>query len=149
MHNHFNSTPHNQLELNNISTFCKYILVNALTHWGRMTHICVSKLTIIGSDNGLSPGRCQAIIWTNDGILWIGPSGTKFSEILIKIYIFSFKKMHLKMSSGKCRLLCLGLNVLRPGDTYMCHQMRSSLVQIMACCLLGAKPLSEPMLDYC
>ena len=33
-----------------------------LTHWGRVTHICVSKLTIIGSDNGLSPGRCQAII---------------------------------------------------------------------------------------
>ena len=26
-----------------------------LTHWGRETHICVSKLTIIGSDNGLSP----------------------------------------------------------------------------------------------
>ena len=36
-----------------------------------MTHICVGKLTIIGSDNGLSPGRRQAIIWTNDGILLI------------------------------------------------------------------------------
>ena len=34
----------------------------ALTHWGRVTHICVSKLTIIGSDNGLSPGRRQANI---------------------------------------------------------------------------------------
>ena len=33
-----------------------------LTHWGRVTHICVSKLTIFGSDNGLSPGRRQAII---------------------------------------------------------------------------------------
>ena len=32
-----------------------------------------SKLTITGSDNGLSPGRRQAIIWTNDGILLIGP----------------------------------------------------------------------------
>ena len=39
-----------------------------LTHWGRLTHICVSKLTIIGSDNGLLPGRRQAIIWTNAGI---------------------------------------------------------------------------------
>ena len=28
-----------------------------LTHWGRVTHICVIDLTIIGSDNGLSPGR--------------------------------------------------------------------------------------------
>ena len=39
------------------------------THWYRMTHICVSKLTIIGSDNGLSPGRGQAVIWTCAGIL--------------------------------------------------------------------------------
>ena len=39
-----------------------------LTHWGRVTHICVSNLTIIDSDNGLSPGRRQAIIWTNAGI---------------------------------------------------------------------------------
>ena len=38
-----------------------------LTHWGRVTHICVGKLTIIGSDNGLSPERRQAIIWTNIG----------------------------------------------------------------------------------
>ena len=40
-----------------------------LTHWGRVTHICISKLTIIDSDNGLSPEWCQAIIWTNAGIL--------------------------------------------------------------------------------
>ena len=33
-----------------------------LTHWGRVTHICVSELVTIGSDNGLSPGRRQAII---------------------------------------------------------------------------------------
>ena len=56
-----------------------------LAHWSRMTHICVGKLTIIGSDNGLSPGRCQAIIWTNAEILLIGPLGTKFSEMLIEI----------------------------------------------------------------
>ena len=74
---------------------------NALTHWGRVTHICVSKLTIIGSDNGLSPGRRQAIIWTSAGILLIRPLGTNFNEILIEIHTFSFKKMHLKMSSAK------------------------------------------------
>ena len=83
-----------------------------LTHWGRVTHICISKLTIIGSDNGLSPDRRQAIIWTNAGILSIGSLGTKLSEISIAIHIFSFKKMHLKMSSGKWRPCCLGLNVL-------------------------------------
>ena len=77
-----------------------------------MTHICVGKFTIIGSDNGLSPGRRQAIIWTNAGILLIEPLGTNFSEILIGIQIFSFAKMRLKMSSAKWRLLCPGLNVL-------------------------------------
>ena len=83
-----------------------------LTHWGRVTHLYVSKLTIIGSDNGLSPGRRQATIWTNGGILLIGPLGTNFREILIEIQSFSFKKTHLKMSSGKWRPFCLGLNVL-------------------------------------
>ena len=83
-----------------------------LTHWGRVTHICVGKLTIIGSDSGLLPGRRQAIIWTNAGILLIGSSGTDVSEILIKIYTFSFKNMHLKMWSGKWWSSSLGLNVL-------------------------------------
>ena len=87
-----------------------------LTHWGRVTHICVSELTINGSDNGLSPGRRQAIIWTNAGILLIGAFGTNVSEILIKICTFSLKKMLLKMSSGNRRPSCLGLNVLRKGN---------------------------------
>ena len=83
-----------------------------LTHWGRVTHICVGKLTIIGWDNGLSPGQRQAIIWTNAGILSIGPLGTNFNEILIGIQTFSFKKMHFKMSSAKWRPFCLSLNEL-------------------------------------
>ena len=56
--------------------------------WGRVKHICVSNLTTIGSVNGLSPGRRQAITWTNAGILLIGPLGTNFSEILIGIPTF-------------------------------------------------------------
>ena len=84
-----------------------------LTHWGRATHISVGNLTIIGSDNGLSPWRRQAIIWTIAGILLIGPLWTNFSEILIGIQTFSFKKMHLKMSSAKWRPFCIGLNVFR------------------------------------
>ena len=72
------------------------IYLHFLTHWGRVTQICISKLTIIGSDNGLSTGRRQAIIWTNAGILLIGPLGTNFIGILIGIHTFSFEKMHLK-----------------------------------------------------
>ena len=78
-----------------------------------MTLICIGNLTIISQDNGLSPRRRQAFIWTNAGILLIGPLGTKFSEILIEILRVSFKKMHLKGSSAKWRPFCLGLNVFK------------------------------------
>ena len=76
-------------------------------------HLCVSNLTIIASDNGSAPGRHQAIIWINAGILLIGPLGTNFSEILIEIITFSLKKMCLKVLSAKWRPFCLGLNVLK------------------------------------
>ena len=57
--------------------------------------MCVGNLTIIGSDNGLSPGRRQAISWNNVGMLLIVPPETNFSEMLIEIHTFSFKKIHL------------------------------------------------------
>ena len=66
----------------------------------------------MGDDKILSPGRHQAIIWTNAGILLIKTLGTNFSEILIRNQTFSLKKIHLKMSSAKWRPFCLGLNVL-------------------------------------
>ena len=80
-------------------------ITRCLTHWGRVTHICVSKLTIIDSDYGSSPGRRLAIIRTNARILLIGPLGTNLSEILIEIHTLS----------GKWRPFCLGPNVLRLG----------------------------------
>ena len=83
-----------------------------LTHWGRVTHICVSKQTNTGLDYGLSPGRRQAIIRSNAGILLIRPLGTNFSEFLVEILIFSLKKMRLKVSSAKRPPFCLGLNEL-------------------------------------
>ena len=54
-------------------------------------------LTIIGSDNGMSPCRHQAIIWANAGISLIGP-WNNLSEIFIEIHTLSLKKMHLKMT---------------------------------------------------
>ena len=81
---------------------------SVLTHWSQLTHICVNKLIIISSDNGLSHGRRQDIIWTNAGLLLIG----QFNEILIELYTLSFKKMHLKMSSGNWRPSYFGLIVL-------------------------------------
>ena len=90
------------------------VMIAQLTHCGRVMHKCVRKLAIIGSDNGLSPDRRQAIIWTNAGILLTGPLGTNVSEILIEILTFLFKKMPLNTSSAKWRPFCLGLNVLNP-----------------------------------
>ena len=78
-----------------------------------MTHICVGNLIIIGSDNGSAPGRRQAIIWTNAGILLIEPLGKNLNEILIEMQTCSFKKTNLKMSSGKRRPFCHSLNVLK------------------------------------
>ena len=75
-----------------------------LTHWSRVTHICVGKLTIAGSAPSHYLNQCWNIVnWT---------LGTNFSEILIEINTFSFKKMHLKISSRRWRPFCLGLNVL-------------------------------------
>ena len=64
------------------------ILTFHLTHWGLVTHICIGNLTIVASDNGLSPGQRHAIIWTNAGILVIRSLGTNFSEILMEIHTF-------------------------------------------------------------
>ena len=99
-----------ECRLQNSWPFCSGF--NVLTYWGRVTHLCVSKLTSIASDNGLSPGRRQAIIWNNAGILLIGPLGTNCSEILIEIQTFSLKKISLKISSAKCRPFRPGFSVL-------------------------------------
>ena len=77
-----------------------------------MTHIYVSELTTMGSDYGLSPGKRQVIIWTNAGVLVIGHLVRNFSEMVIRIHTFLFKKILLKMSSGKRPPSYLGFNVL-------------------------------------
>ena len=83
---------------------------------------CDTKLTTIGSDNGLSPGRRQASIWSNAGIVLIRTLGTNFSEIISKNHTFSFKEMHFKMSSEKWRQVCIGLNVSYNGLSMICCQ---------------------------
>ena len=110
-----------------VSASCRH----HLTHWGRVTHVCVAKLIIIGSDNGLSPDRRQTIIWTNAGLLSIGPLRRYFSENLIKMQQFSLRKIYLKMSSAKWRPSCLGLNVLIlafQGD--LVHSRRQCLIYV-------------------
>ena len=73
-----------QLRERNVS----YALHPTVTHWGRETQICVSNLTLIGSDNGLSHSRRRAIIWTNVGLLLIG-------------WYFSFRIFSIMTDGGK------------------------------------------------
>ena len=121
-----------------------------LTHWGWKINICVSQLPMIGSDNGLLPGQHQAIIWTNDGILLMGPPRTNFNEILIKIHTFSFKKIYFKMSSGKWWPSCLGLNVLTHcGLVPDCSTTELDHHCLKVWCLVCTKPWPEQILAPC
>ena len=86
-------------------------------------------------------------------------------NLIYKTYFFSKQCQWTSLSNfinttksqswcqGKCTRsifhITLNFNSLRPRDAYMRHQACPSLVQIMACRLVGAKPLSEPMLPYC
>ena len=81
------------LALNVLDACCIYASVNRVS---------------ISSINGLSPIRRQDITWTNADLLSFETLRTNFSEILIAILIFSFKKMCLKLSSAKVRAFCSG-----------------------------------------
>ena len=119
------------MQYTHASTGCAFFWAYiGLLHWGSLVerldrrqcillpHEANGKyIGVIASDNGLSPCWRQAIIWNNAWILLTGPLGTNVSEILIAIHIFSFTKMHFKMSSGKWWPFCLGLNVLTQQNT--------------------------------
>ena len=94
-----------------------------LTHWGRVTHLCLHNLTITGPDNGLSPGRRQAIIYLNQ--CWNIVNWTLRNKLQWNFnrnsYIF-IQGNALKMSSWKWGPFCLGLNVLTVRENTRCVQ---------------------------
>ena len=84
-----------------------WILPVDLTHWGRLTQKCLINLTTIVSDNGLSPVRHQAIIWTNGGIFLIWPLEINFDEISAKILKVSLNKADLRVSIATTGLIII------------------------------------------
>ena len=83
-----------------------------LTHSCCVTHICVSKLSIIGSDNGLSPAWHQAIIWPNTGILSIRILGPKFQwnlkqNLCVVIQENAFKNVVCEVTAIVSRPQCV------------------------------------------
>ena len=87
-----------------------------LIHWGRVTHICVGNLTIIGSDNGSWPDHRQVIIWISAGILLIGSFGTNFSEIYnIFIQENAFESVVCRMAAIMYRPQCVKVSSVFQG----------------------------------
>ena len=95
----------------NCQSFCVCLLWVGLTHWGRVTHICFRKLTIIGSDNGLSPGRRPAIIWTNTEYCQLDPWEQTSVKFSVKFIYFHWENAFENVVH-KWRPFCFGLNVL-------------------------------------
>ena len=93
----------------------------------------------VGSGYGLSPIRRQAITCTNAHLLSIGPLGTNFSEIRIKIQSFSFTKMHLKMATNLFRPQCVNrlTLILTPKGVYLSH-VYVKCINIWGSAALGA-----------
>ena len=77
-----------------------------------MTHICISKLTTINSDNGLSPGRHQVIIWANARWNIVNSNFRNKLQWNLKRNSYIFTKKYIEKNTLKWRPLCLGLNVL-------------------------------------
>ena len=120
------------LQKMHFTMYCINVVHFVQTPWYRI-YASVNRVSI-SSDNGLSPIRRQAITWTNAGVLSIWQLGTDFNEIRIGILLFSFKKMHLKLSSAKM------LAILSSGDelthAVSADRARQVLSFVGRCCLL-------------
>ena len=112
-----------------------------LTHWGWVTYICVGKLKIIGSDNGLTPGRHQAIIWINAGILLIEPLGTNF-RVIYNANIFiqenAFESVICEMADilswPQCVNACLGIKLEESQISGPAEQKTTTTNMILSSC---------------
>ena len=111
-HSEYNELCHKLLSFTNMlrksGKSINWLLKCTSFHWSSTVNITPScrlyasvNWVSIGSGNGLSPIRCQAITWANAGVLSVGPVRTHFSEIRIGILVCLFKKMQLELSSAK------------------------------------------------
>ena len=121
----------------------------AITHWGWVTHICENKLTIIGSDNALSPGQRLAIIWTNDGILLIEPLGTKIlwnliqnSYIFIKNAFENICEMAAILSRPQCDKLIVSIEASKASTVATVHAYSDICWNVKAIQATGLTPMS-------
>ena len=111
--------------------YCALSCIGCINSLRRVVHICTAKLTISGSDNGLSPERHQAIIWTNAAIIMLIESlRTKFSEILIKIQTFPLRK--ITFQNVVCEMLSISSQpqcVNQVSASHLCKDVSLTLGQ--------------------
>ena len=117
-----------------------------------MPHINVSVNSIsIGSGNGLSPVRRQAITWTNAGFLSIGTLGTNLSEIW-NTNIFNHENAFESIVCEMVAILFRGrwVNSLKPGEPCRCQWIGSPWIPVMACCwcLMVPNHYLKPIVIY-
>ena len=129
-------------------TFTEDNIFHLLTHWGRVTHICINKLTFIGSDNYLN--QCWNIVncALRNKLQW---NFNLNSNIFMQEN--AFENVVCEMAS-----ICLGLNVLTHwGQNKMAAILQKfvpkghtgnmwALIGLMAWCQAGYKPSSKPMM---
>ena len=70
-------------------------------------------------------------------------------EQQIDMFVIISETIHKIVSLDKhvCHAV-LQVQIISPSTTYMRRCTGSDLIQLMACCLFGAKSLPEPVLDY-
>ena len=78
-----------------------------LTHWGRVTHICVSTITMNGSDNGLAPSHylnpyCNIVNWTLRSKLHLNLNGNLYIFIQKNAFVNVVWKMADILSWPQC-----------------------------------------------
>ena len=100
----------------------------------RLSDAYMHQKTIIGLENGLSPRRHQAIIWTNAGVLIIGPFGTKFQwNIYRNVYIFwqydVFENVVWKMAAILSRTQCVKSFSITWGNRKWSHANSTCSIQ--------------------
>ena len=116
-----------------------------LNNWGRVTHICVNKVSIVDSDNGLVPGgvnKCWNIVdWTlRNRIHW-----TFNQNSYIFIQENPFKNVVWKMAAILSRPRCVKRNKIVRVRVADGSNDKSVLVQVKAWRQTGAKLLAAPM----
>ena len=121
--------------------------------------LCKSKPCLISVCLHLRPIRKQSNTTMHDKAKWeidqVWNSEKHVIERIMEIFIMTlicrtWQYLPTIFSLFKVMIISPSFsNSLWPSDAILCQRSWTTLVQVMACCLFGTKPLAETMLIYC